>query len=60
MKNHSTDFLIYLKQLKIELGTTILVKDIKEFDKSMEVLIDNELKQNLSNKVTENLYIKTT
>lgn len=57
VKDHSTEFLNYLNQLNVELGTKIQVLNIHAFDCSMDIQIDNT-KIQISNKVAENLYVK--
>ena len=58
VKDHSAEYLAYLDQLSIELGTVIQINKINEFDKSFELLIDNKMKQHVSQEVAQNLFIK--
>lgn len=55
--DHSTEFLHYLKQVQIELGTTLKVIHINSFDQSIQVENDSKESFTLSDKVTQNLYI---
>ena len=52
-----TSFLQYLNKLEIEIGTEIQIFDRIDFDKSVNISINNK-KQNISNKVTKHLLIK--
>lgn len=58
VEDHSSNFLNYLTQLNIQLGTKIKVLDRFSFDNSVEIQI-NDTKHTLSEKVTKNLYIKS-
>ena len=57
VKDHSTEFLNYLDQLSIELGTIIIIKNINAYDQSLEVMINNK-ETHISTKVAENLFVK--
>lgn len=52
-----TSFLQYLNKLKIEIGTEIQIFDRIDFDKSVNISINNK-KQNISNEVAKHLLIK--
>lgn len=57
LRNHETDFLQYLNQIKIEIGTQIEVMDVVRFDKSMTVKINQTSKVTISNEVAQNLLV---
>ena len=52
-----TSFLQYLNKLKIEIGTKIQIFDRIDFDKSVNISINNK-KQNISNELAKHLLIK--
>ena len=52
-----TSFLQYLNKLKIKIGTKIQIFDRIDFDKSVNISINNK-KQNISNEVAKHLLIK--
>jgi DtxR family Mn-dependent transcriptional regulator len=52
-----TSFLQYLNKLEIEIGTEIQIFDRIDFDKSVNISINNK-KQNISNEVAKHLLIK--
>lgn len=58
VKNHSQEFLQYLDNLNINLGTSIQIKDINDFDHSMDIYINNDQVISVSEQVAKNLYIK--
>jgi DtxR family Mn-dependent transcriptional regulator len=55
VKDHSTEFLNYLDQLNIRLGTKIEVLNINSFDQSLEIKVDKRV-LHISNEVARNLY----
>jgi len=56
--NDSSDaFLQYLNKLGIYIGAKIKIIDKIAFDNSVEVMIDEKQKNNLSNQIAENIYI---
>lgn len=57
VKNSSEDFLNFLNDKKLILGTEILVEKVEKFDGSMTVLIRKK-RENLSQMVCENLLVK--
>jgi DtxR family Mn-dependent transcriptional regulator len=52
-----TSFLQYLNKLKIKIGTKIQIFDRIDFDKSVNISINNK-KQNISNELAKHLLIK--
>ncbi|NNE27482.1 MAG: metal-dependent transcriptional regulator [Saprospiraceae bacterium] len=58
VKEHDKDFLQYLNQLEIGLGTEVEVIDVVDFDHSIKLKINNQEATSLSYKVTKNIYIK--
>jgi DtxR family Mn-dependent transcriptional regulator len=58
VKDHSSEFLSYLTELNIGLGTEIKIVKINSFDESIQVTY-NEVQQNISNSVAKNLFINT-
>lgn len=58
VKNHTTEFLTYLKQLNIQLGSTLSVDAINSFDFSFSVTSKDGENITLSEKVSNNLYVK--
>ena len=58
VKNSSTEFLQYLDKNKIALGEKIKVVEKEAFDGSMQICLENNELVNISEQVTENLYIK--
>ncbi len=52
-----TSFLQYLNKLEIEIGTEIQIFDRIDFDKSVNISINNK-KQNISNELAKHLLIK--
>lgn len=58
VKDHTTEFLNYLNNLSISLGTVVKVERKNSFDESLELLYDNK-KASVSKIVAQNLYIKT-
>lgn len=59
VKDSSVAFLQYLDKNKIALGSTIKVLDVEEFDGSMRIQVEQGNKVNISEQVSENLYIKS-
>lgn len=60
VKNSTASFLQYLDKNEVSLGKKIKVLDIEEFDGSMRIEIDHNKIVNISEQVSENLYIKPT
>jgi DtxR family Mn-dependent transcriptional regulator len=58
VKDHSTEFLQYLNEEKIKLGSELSIVDVVDFDGSMEIIVVNQGKTKLSNLVTSNLLVK--
>jgi DtxR family Mn-dependent transcriptional regulator len=59
VKNSSAEFLQYLDKNKIALGNNIKVMEKEAFDGSMQIEIDHNQIVNVSEQVSENLYIKS-
>lgn len=59
VKDSSVAFLQYLDKNEIALGNTIKVLDVEEFDGSMRIEIKAGKVVNISEQVSENLYIKS-
>lgn len=60
VKDSSPAFLQYLDKNEIALGEHIEVMDKEDFDGSMRIQLQNEKTINISEQVSENLYIKPT
>lgn len=58
VKHHDQDFLEYLNSLSVKLGTSLKVVEKNNYDHAMRVLIDSEREAVLSEKVTQNLWMK--
>lgn len=59
VEDHSTAFLQYLDRMGLVLGAGIVVLERFEYDASLRILNDGGAERILSEKVTQNLYIKT-
>jgi DtxR family Mn-dependent transcriptional regulator len=59
VEDHSTAFLQYLDRMGLVLGAGIVVLERFEYDASLRILNDDGAERILSEKVTQNLYIKT-
>lgn len=55
---HTAEFLRFLNELTIKLGTNIVVNQIYDFDETVELLIDNVTTITLSSKVSKNIIVK--
>lgn len=58
VEDHSTEFLNFLSEMEIELGTELTVKTKHAFDNSLIVVNQQKVKFTLTQKVASNLYIK--
>lgn len=58
VRSQTTEFLQYLNQLKIKLGSTIFIKEIVKYDKSMQILINNKETATISHEVAQSLLMK--
>lgn len=58
VKEHHSDFLLYLNALHIKLGTIIAIKETMPFDKSLRVELDHKREVLITNQVAQNLLIK--
>jgi DtxR family Mn-dependent transcriptional regulator len=52
-------FLGYISEIGIKLNEIILVKQKREFDKSMQIIVKGK-SCNISSKVTENIFVEIT
>ncbi|MBL4709602.1 MAG: metal-dependent transcriptional regulator [Flavobacteriales bacterium] len=59
VKDDSTEFLNYLKQLKIQLGTTLSIHATNAFDQSISIQTEEGIPISISEKVSNNLFIKS-
>lgn len=57
VKEHSKSYLNYLEQLQLVLGAEVEVKDIVEFDATMQILV-NKKQTIISNQASKNLIVK--
>lgn len=57
VKEHSKSYLNYLEQLQLVLGVEVKVKDIVEFDATMQILVNNK-QVIISNQASKNLIVK--
>jgi len=57
VKEHSKSYLNYLEQLQLVLGAEVEVKDIVEFDATMQILVNNK-QVIISNQASKNLIVK--
>lgn len=58
VEDHSPEFLNFLNEMQIELGTELTVKTKHAFDNSIIVVNNQNIKFTLTQKVASNLYIK--
>lgn len=58
VKDSDSRFLKYLDKMEMGIGSRIKILDVIEFDKSMEVLIDEKRKLSISNEVSANILMK--
>ncbi|GAB4143649.1 MAG: metal-dependent transcriptional regulator [Bacteroidia bacterium] len=58
VSEHSTSFLRYLDEAGMGLGTTITVESYVEFDRSVNILINNKKKLHISENVAANLLVR--
>lgn len=57
IKDGSASFLQYLSKRNIYLGAKITVFEKIHFDESMDIIIDNQYKINISRKITDNILV---
>jgi DtxR family Mn-dependent transcriptional regulator len=60
VREHDTDFLKYLTKINIKLGTEIKVLEITEYDKTMQVLVDQKFAVTISKIVSQQLLVRQT
>ena len=58
VQEHAPSFLQYLDRLGLSLGTPLQVLEIFEFDGSLRILLNNKKEINISDKVSQNLFVK--
>ena len=58
IKDTSKDFLIYLKKIKLILGTSIEVLEKISFDQSVKIRINGSVELNISDQIGTNVYVK--
>jgi DtxR family Mn-dependent transcriptional regulator len=58
VKDTTTAFLQYLKQLNVAIGTVLEVTERIPFDGSLQLLIDRTTKQTVSQKFAENILVR--
>lgn len=58
VNEHSSDFLQYLDRLKLSLGTKLSLIERFEFDKTLKIKLADDSEQVLSDKVSQNLFVK--
>lgn len=58
VRKHETSFLEYLNNLKIKIGSNILVKGITSYDKSMDIIINNKSEATISHQTAQSLLMK--
>ena len=55
--NHSSTFLQFLEKSGIELGSEIVVKEVTDFDKSLQIIINKKQKFFLSSEVANHILV---
>jgi len=58
VREHSTPFLTYLNDLKIALGTELKILERVEFDRSLKIEIAQNQTTTITEKVSQNLFVK--
>lgn len=58
LKDTSPDFLNYLVKSGLTLGQSVGIKDINEFDHSIDIIVGSSNKLTVSNTVAQNIFIK--
>lgn len=58
VREHSKSFLQYLDQLNLNLGAHIEIVEKYEYDQSLKVIINKKATSIISNKVSQNLFVK--
>ena len=58
LKDTSPDFLKYLVKTGLTLGQSVGVKNINEYDKSIDIIVGSTSPVTVSNTVAENIFIK--
>lgn len=59
VKKHSSEFLTYLNELKIGLGTTIYIAHRSNYDNSIKVRLDDDREHLITEQVSNYLLVKT-
>jgi DtxR family transcriptional regulator, Mn-dependent transcriptional regulator len=60
VQEHSAPFLRFLNKQELTLGATIKIIEIFEFDDSIKILLNKKMELTVSNKVSQNLFLKKT
>lgn len=55
--NHSTSFLEHLDKLGLTLGVEIIIEEIVQFDKSLQIKINQDKSIHISNEVSKNILV---
>ncbi len=58
VKEHDTPFLEYLNSLNIKLGTEIRILEKIKFDNSLKIVVDESSQSVISEKVSQNLFVR--
>jgi DtxR family transcriptional regulator, Mn-dependent transcriptional regulator len=58
VKEHGSPFLQFLDKQKLILGAKVKILEIFEFDDSVKILLNDTTELTVSNKVSQNIYIK--
>lgn len=58
VNDEKKSLLTYLDKINIRLGSTITIIEKIEFDESLEILINNNIKKLISKEISTNIYIK--
>lgn len=58
VKENQSDFLRYLTDINIRLGSVVRIIEFTAYDRSMKIVIDEKSEANISNHVAQNLLVK--
>ena len=58
VQEESTPFLQYLNRVNLRLGTAVEIKELFDYDSSVSIIINDDVEVIISNKVSQNLFIK--
>lgn len=59
VQEHSSAFLQYLDKLELVLGAKVQIIDKYDYDGSIKILLNEEKEQFITNKVAQNIFVKT-